>query len=59
MATSATGITASGKTGGICSTSGPYKSGGTPPVVVYYKKGDKFSVDPVNGRATIWTMVKE
>lgn len=59
MATSTRNVTASGKTGALCSTSGPYKSGGTTPVVVYYKKGDKFSVDPVNGQGTTWTMVKE
>jgi hypothetical protein len=59
MATSATSITASGKTGGICSVSGPYKSGGTTPVVIYFKRNDKFPVDPVSGRATTWTMVRQ
>jgi hypothetical protein len=59
MATSTRNVTATGKTGGVCAASGPYKSGGDPAVVVYYKKDDKFSVDPVNGKATTWTMVKE
>lgn len=59
MATTATSITASGKTGGVCSTSGPYKSTRNTSVIVYFKKGDKFSVDPVDGRSTTWSMVSQ
>jgi hypothetical protein len=53
--TSATNITASGKTGITCSKSGPYKSGAG--VVVYFKQGDKFTADPANGRVTTWSML--
>ncbi|MEW6213388.1 MAG: hypothetical protein AB1631_34150 [Acidobacteriota bacterium] len=59
MATTATSITASGKTGGICSASGPYRSGRNTSVIVYFKKGDKFTVDPTDGRGTTWSLVRE
>jgi hypothetical protein len=51
--TSATNITASGKTGYFCSKSGPYRSGSG--VVVFFKQGDKFTVDPASGRTTTWS----
>jgi hypothetical protein len=54
--TSTTSVSANGKTGGTCQTSGPYKSGTS--VTVYFKRGDKFPADPTNGKATTWTMVK-
>lgn len=50
----ATKISASGKTGGICSASGPYKSASS--IVVFFKKGDKFTADPTTGKATTWVM---
>jgi hypothetical protein len=53
--TSATNISASGKTGGLCSRSGPYKSASA--VVVFFRQGQKFTADPVNGKATTWSMV--
>ncbi|HEU4386914.1 MAG TPA: hypothetical protein VFV34_03890 [Blastocatellia bacterium] len=52
----ATNITASGTTGGTCFKSGPYRSGSA--VVVYFKQGDKFTVDPANGKSTTWSMLK-
>ena len=54
--TSATKISASGKTGGTCTVSGPYNSTSNTSIVVFFKRGDKFSADPVDGRATIWVM---
>lgn len=54
--TTATKINASGKTGGTCTVSGPYKSSRNASVVVFFKKGDRFSVDPTDGRDTIWTL---
>lgn len=54
--TSATKVSASGTTGGTCTVSGPYKSSRNTSVVVYYKKGDKFTADPVDGRSTTWVM---
>lgn len=50
----ATKVSASGKTGGICAVSGPYKCASS--VVVFFKKGDTFSADPATGKATVWTM---
>jgi hypothetical protein len=54
--TTATAITASGKTGVVCTTSGPYKSTRNTSIVVFFKKGDKFTNDPVDGKATTWSM---
>lgn len=55
--TTATNVTATGQTGGACQTSGPYKSGRNTSIVMFFKKGDKFPVDPADGRATSWIMV--
>jgi hypothetical protein len=55
--TTATNVTATGQTGGTCQTGGPYKSGRNTSIVVFFKKEDKFPVDPADGRATTWTMV--
>ena len=54
--TTATKISASGKTGGTCTVSGPYKSSRNTSIVVFFKRGDKFTADPVDGRSTIWVM---
>jgi len=54
--TTATKISASGKTGGTCTVSGPYKSTRNTSVVVFFKRGDRFSVDPTDGRSTTWAM---
>jgi hypothetical protein len=54
--TTATKISASGKTGGTCTVSGPYKSTRNTSIVVFFKRGDRFSADPVDGRATTWVM---
>ena len=50
----ATSVTASGKTGSTCQKSGPYKSASA--VVIYFKSGDVFPLDPTNGKGTTWTM---
>ena len=52
----ANAMTATGKTGGTCSVSGPYKSVRNPSITVFFKRGDKFSSDPVDGKATTWSM---
>jgi hypothetical protein len=54
--TTATRISASGKTGELCRVSGPYRSSRNTSIVVYFKRGDKFTADPVDGRATSWVM---
>lgn len=51
----ATNVTATGQTGGTCQKSGPYKS--RTAVVVFFKSGQRFTADPVDGRSTTWTMV--
>lgn len=54
--TSATKVSATGKTGATCTVSGPYKSSRNTSVVVFFKRGDKFSADPVDGRDTTWVL---
>lgn len=49
-------VSATGQTGGTCQTSGPYRCDRHRDVVMFIKKGDKFPADPVDGRATTWTM---
>ena len=55
--TTATKVTASGKTGGTCQVSGPYKSTRNTSIVVFFQKGQKFTADPVDGASTTWTML--
>jgi hypothetical protein len=55
--TSARDISASGKSGGTCQTSGPYTSSRTPSIVVFLARGQKFPNDPVSGSSTTWNLV--
>lgn len=55
--TTATKMTGSGQTGATCQTSGPYKSTRNPSIVVFFKKNQRFTADPVDGAPTTWTMV--
>jgi hypothetical protein len=55
--TTATKMTASGKTGGSCQVSGPYKCSRHTEIVLFIVKGQTFPADPVDGAATGWTMV--
>lgn len=55
MAT-ATTLSASGKTGGTCSSSGPYRTGRSPYIVVFFRKGQTFTAHPADGRSTSWGM---
>ena len=54
--TTATTIAVTGQTGGICQKSGPYRPSRNPKIVVFFKEGERFPADPVDGRATTWTM---
>lgn len=54
--TTATKINASGKTGATCNVSGPYKSTRNTSIVIFFKRGERFSADPVDGRSTTWVM---
>lgn len=53
----ATKVTATGQTGGTCQVSGPYKSSRNSGIVVFFKSGQRFTADPVDGANTTWTMV--
>lgn len=48
---------ASGKTGGTCTLSGPYKSERNAKVTVFFKRGQRFPTDS-DGASTTWTLVK-
>lgn len=52
----AVNMSVTGQTGGTCQVSGPYSPSRNPKIVVFFKQGDRFPADPVDGRATIWTM---
>jgi hypothetical protein len=57
----ATGISATGQTGGTCQASGPYKCTTHPSVVMFFKSGDKFTACPSSssrsGHETTWTLL--
>jgi len=55
---SAQAVKATGKTGEVCQTSGPYYSGRNAKVTVFFKKGQRFPSD-TDGTATTWTLVSE
>jgi hypothetical protein len=56
---------ASGRTGTVCSKSGPYQCISHVEIVMIFKSGDRFTNCPVNdapskneGHATTWSMVR-
>lgn len=52
-------LTASGGTGTVVQKSGPYRCEGHAEIVVFFKKGDKFSTCPINrGHATTWSIIR-
>jgi len=53
-----TNATASGRTGGVCQKSGPYRSNRNARVTVFFKRGQRFPSD-VDGASTTWTLVTE
>ena len=52
----ATAVTATGQTGGTCQKEGPYRCDRHSDIVMFFKRGDRFPADPVDGRATTWSM---
>jgi hypothetical protein len=48
-----------GRTGEACQTPGPYKCNSQTSIIVVFKRGQKFPGDPVNGRATSWSLVRQ
>ncbi len=58
MAESASPIQVGARTGETCRQTGPYHSGGRQPLIVFFRRGDRFPSD-AEGRATAWTLVTE
>jgi hypothetical protein len=56
MSDTSTTVTASGRTGGICPVSGPYKSSRNARVTVFFKRGQRFPSD-ADGASTTWTLI--
>ncbi|MGB7922971.1 MAG: hypothetical protein WCF57_06980 [Pyrinomonadaceae bacterium] len=59
-------VTSSGETGSECESSGPYSCKAHVEIIVFFRKGDKFSncpvlgeISKVEGHATTWIMVRE
>jgi hypothetical protein len=48
-----------GRTGEACQTAGPYRCNSMTSIVVVFKRGQRFPADPVNGRATSWTLQRQ
>lgn len=57
FAVSSTSVSASGSTSGTCLKTGPYYSSRNKSIIVFVAQGQKFPVDPVDGRSTTWYMV--
>jgi hypothetical protein len=55
MSETARPIAASGATGSICPSTGPYRSSRNAHVIIFLKRGDKFPVD-ADGAKTTWTL---
>jgi len=58
MAESSSSIQANARTGEACRQVGPYRSGGRLPLIVFFRRGDRFPND-TEGRSTAWTLVTE
>ncbi len=52
-------VTSSGTTGSVCPNSGPYRCGSHKEIIVFFKRGDKFSACPAKNHSTTWSVVKE
>jgi len=51
-------VTASGTTGTLCQSTGPYKCNSHPEIILIFKKGSKFTVCPAKNHSTTWNMVR-
>ena len=58
-ATGQAGTTVTVQTGGTCQVSGPYRASRHTDIVILFKQGDKFPVDPIDGRSTSWTLTRQ
>lgn len=57
---SSTDVVASGQTGTVCQRSAPYKCNSHAEIVVFFKKGERFSSCPVDrGHATTWSVIRQ
>lgn len=63
MSQSATSVTATGQTGSVVQTSGPYKCNSHTSTIVFFAKGEKFPACPnansTRGHTTSWSMVND
>ena len=50
-------VSATGQSGLPVQTAGPYVPSRHNTVVIFFKRGDKFPLDPVDGRTSSWSMV--
>ena len=59
---SATSVQASGTTGGTCQVTGPYKCSSHGSIVIFFKRGQKFTACPSanssSGHNATWVMVQ-
>jgi hypothetical protein len=58
MPESATAISATGQTGGLCRQSGPYRSTRNARVVIFVRQGSTFPTD-ADGAGTTWSLVTD
>lgn len=57
--TSTTSLTASGSTGTLVSKSGPYRCGTHKAVIVFFKRGTKFTACPAGNHKATWGVVRD
>ena len=57
--TSSTSLTSSGSTGSLVPASGPYRCGSHKAVIVFFKRGTKFTSCPAGNHKTTWGVVRE
>ena len=53
-----TAVVSAGSTGTICERTGPYKCNSHSEIIIFFKRGDKFTACPVRGHSTTWSMVR-
>jgi hypothetical protein len=51
-------VKASGITGTVCPRTGPYKCSSHPEIIVFFRRGDTFTVCPSREHSASWLMVR-
>jgi hypothetical protein len=57
MAETSATITSSGSTGGTCQRTGPYRPSRHGDIIVFFQRGQVFTLDPADARTTSWSLV--